>query len=161
MDSNIGFGETPYEYEELESLFLTAVDAMSKGDEKKAAQSFRQVLEKDPRLPEPRLELAVILYRQGDLGEAEQQIRFALEQIEHGWQWLDNFEPSQLHAHALILLGTILIEGLTQGTQDVVGDRDVSAWVEAESAFKKALELDPENQDARAALAGFKANRKR
>lgn len=150
----------PYEQAALEADFLAAVDALAADRVADAEAGFRKVLAGDPRLPEPRLELAVILYRRGDLEEAEAQARLGLEQIELGWQWLDNFEEGQLHAHALNLLGEILVASVS-GAGEGAGEAmpDPTLWKEAERLFKRALEADPQHEAARSNLAGFRRRR--
>lgn len=150
----------PYEQLELEGLFMEGVEAMQKGETSRAEESFRAVLLKDPRLPEPRLELAMILFRRDDMEEAEEQARFALEQIEKGWHWLDVMTDEELHAHALTLVAEILVARTSgDGVEVVDGEVLRETWTEAERMLRRAVQLDPHNGDALRGLAGFKARR--
>lgn len=150
----------PYEQMELEAVFMEGVEAMQGGDIPRAEVCFRSVLVKDPRLPEPRLELAMILFRREDLEEAEEQARFALEQVEKGWHWLDVMTDEELHAHALTLLAEILTaRTLAEGLEVADGETLQETWSEAERLLRRAVQLDPHNGDALRGLAGFKSRR--
>lgn len=151
-------GEGPYEQQALEESFLKAIEAMGAGRGDDAEALLRQVLAGDPRLPEPRLELAVLLYRRGALEEAEAQARMGVDQVERGWQWLENFEEGQLHAHALNVLGEIILASFGEDGA-VASESAPERWREAERLFKRAVELDPDNGDAHSNLAGFRRRR--
>ena len=154
--------EVPYEHGALEARFLKAVEAFSEGRTEAAELGFREVLMGDPRLPEPRLELAVVLFQKGQSEEAEAQARMALDQVQKGWCWLENFSPEALEAHASNLLGEVLLHRLAEGElADLPGDELVGKWKEAEGLFKRAVSLDPDNGQALANIAGFKAQRRK
>ena len=160
MDKN---WQAPYEQGDLEAAFLGAVEAMGQGDLESAETGFRTVLLGDPRLPEPRLELAVILYRRTELEEAEEQARLALDQLERGWHWLDNFEPSQLQSHGHNLLGEIILASAGGNEKESLPSADVldERWAEAEACFKRAVGLDPSNREAARNLSGLRRQRRK
>lgn len=152
------FGEAlPYEQGHLEARFLEGAEAFAAGKIDLAEAAFREVVLGDPRLPEPRLELAVLLFRKGDLEEAEVQARLALEQVERGWQWLENFEEGQLLSHALNLLGEILVARAAADDAPVgEGEEVFDHWKETERLFRRAVDADPSNSEAKANLIGFR-----
>ncbi len=147
-------------YDELETMFMDAVQARNAGDEARAEGLFKQILSAEPRMAEPRLELASIHLKRGDLDEAEAHAREALVQLERGWRWLDTLSDEQMMAHACNLLGEILKQ---QSSRDDVlrrGDAAIKAiWQEAGELFERAAEADPDNAEAIANYIGFKKQR--
>lgn len=147
-------------YEHLEKTFMEAVEANNSGRIEQAEALFKQILTEEPRMAEPRLELASIYLRREALGEAEAQAREALEILERGWRWLEDLSEEQLLGHACNLLGEILKQ---QSTSDEVmsqGDAAIrERWQEAGELFERAAELDPENPDIMSNYYGFKKQR--
>jgi tetratricopeptide (TPR) repeat protein len=134
----------------LETRFLQALEARGRGDVDGAAELLRGVLKVDPRLAEPRLELANILLETGQLVEAEDQVREALTTLQGGGRWTEDLDDSQLQSLAWGTLGEALRR--RADTDDVVfgpAEAYVALVEEAERAFHKALDLDPDNEHAR------------
>lgn len=144
-------------YEALEKLFMDAVNANNEGDQQTATTLFKEILKVEPRMAEPRLELAVIYLRQNMLETAESYAREAVSYLERGWRWLDNLTDEQILGHAYNTLGEILKarsttdEILSQGTETIK-----QYWEEAGDLFEKAAELDSENADIMSNYYGFK-----
>ncbi len=135
--------------QELEELWLGAVEARQDGRDDQAADLLRQILAAEPRLAEPRLELAHMAIQRGDLEEADEQAAMAVDILSRGGQWIDDLPGAQLEAFALNLLGEIRYaraELIAAGEDREAFD---TLWNEAADAFARASALDPENADAR------------
>lgn len=147
-------------YEKLEKIFLEAVEANNAGRADDALRLFKEILAEEPRMSEPRLEIASILLRRGDLEEAEAQAREGLDYVERGWRWLENLTDEQLLAHACNLLGEILKQ---RSVSDAVMRQGEAAmrqlWKEAGELFERGAEADPENPEVMANYLGFKKQR--
>ena len=80
--------------------FLDGVKAFEAGDVDGAAETFRRILKREPRLAEPRVELGRILIETGQLHEAEAEIREAIRILEGGGLWIETLleEHSQTHS---------------------------------------------------------------
>ncbi len=135
--------------QELEAIWLQAMEAREKNLDEEARQLFHSILKQEPRLAEPRLELAHIEIERGQLQEAEEQTRLALEILNNGGQWTADLEPNILLSFGWNLLGEILFRQSEELATSPDRDRFEGIWNDAAAAFKKALELDPENGDAR------------
>jgi tetratricopeptide (TPR) repeat protein len=143
----------PFEETDLshaESMFDEAATLMREGDLDRAKDLFKQVLEADPRLPEPYLELAIVAREDGDLDLAVAEARMGLELLEKGGQWLESLSEHVVLAHARNLLGELLIEAAQQGDTPLDPERFAPLWNEAVALFESARETDPDNADARA-----------
>jgi len=128
----------------LEPKFLKALEDRQSGRVDAALEAFRDLLKVEPRLPEPRMELARILLEIGRLDDAEAEAREALRVLEAGGQWNDDLPEHVVRSLAWSLVGEILKE--RAATDDVVfGDPDRFKEIIAQSraAFAKAAELDP------------------
>lgn len=148
-------------YQSLESIFMKAVEANNAGNIPDARRFFKEVLEQDPRLPEPRLELATLAMREGDLREAEAQAREGLQQLERGWKWLEDLTDDQMLAHACNLLGEILKQLSTSDEVMQQGDSAMRAlWAEAGELFERAVELDADNPDVMSNYTGFRKTKR-
>ncbi len=147
---------TNEDYSALEETFTQAVTAHTHGDEDRALTLFKKVLSIDPRLPEARLEVAMILLRRGRLDEAEAQAREALEQVEKGWRSLDAFTDEQLLAHASNLVAEILKARIGDDNAALRPDAMRALWEEAGRLVARAAELDPDNPDVMRNYYGFK-----
>lgn len=135
---------------EAEVLFMEGARASNADQLELATQKFKEVLKLEPRLAEPRLELAVLALRQQDLDEAEEQAREAIERLELGWQWLDVLSEDQLKAHACTLLGEILLaRALSPQSQGMTDEEMRGLWNETSQLFDRAVALDPHNADAK------------
>lgn len=130
----------------LEQAFALRGD----GKHDAAAELLREILQADPRLAEPRLELAHIAAERSDWEEAEEQARAALMILKSGGQWTASLPAEQMLSFATNLLGEVIYRGLQDG--DLIF-RDAAAfterWNEASALFEAAAALDPTNADAK------------
>lgn len=134
---------------ELEAQWLEAMQLRQDGQDARAEELFRRILAREPRLAEPRLELAHIEMARGHLGDAEEHARMAVGVLERGGQWIDDIEPNRLLAFACNLLGEVLRQRAEELA--LAEDRETfhKAWNGAADAFARAIALDPENREAR------------
>ena len=142
--------------EGLDDQFMDGTKRMAAGDIDAAAEIFRRILSTEPRLAEPRVELARILIETSQLKEAEAEIREAIRILENGGQWIDAFSENQVLSVAYGILAEVL-RVLAEGDELVFGDPETWRNVvdEAHAAFRKARELDPENAHADYWAGGF------
>ncbi len=135
--------------EELEGLWLAGIEARQEERDEDAAECFRKILATEPRLAEPRLELAHMALARGDLEEATEHARMAVDILGRGGQWIDDLQGPQLESFAHNLLGQILFERAELVAADPDQEVFEGLWSEAASAFARAVELDPDNIEAR------------
>lgn len=129
---------------ELGPAFLKALAARSAGRVDEALEAFRALLRAEPRLAEPRLEIARILLEMGRLDEAEAEAREALRILEAGGQWSEDIPEHVMLALGWALLGEILKE--RAASDDVVfGDPGTFETLlrQSRAAFERAAMLDP------------------
>ena len=133
----------------LAQRFQQALRAREQGDIDSAAELLRGILKAEPRLAEPRMELAHILLSTGQLDEGEEQARDAIRILESGGQWTDDLPEDVLLALAYDTLGEAL---RLRADSDAVVFGPESAWLalvsEARTIFRKASALDPDNDHA-------------
>ena len=136
--------------EALEPRMRTALALRQQGEDGKAQELLREIVHTDPRLPEPRLELAHLAAVRGDWLEAQAQARLGVQLLRAGGQWTADLPPSTLLAFAINLLGETVVRPLEEGDLFLV-DRPafVAAWNEAAALFDEAARLDPGNEEAR------------
>jgi len=146
----------------LDEQFMQGVTRMEKGDIDGAAELFRRVLQAEPRLAEPRIELARILIETRQVDEAEAEIREAIRLLESGGQWLDAIPEHQVQSIAYGLLAEAL---RLRGEADEIVFGDPETWRaivdESHAAFRKARELDPENSHAEYWASSFDLDAKK
>ena len=149
MDDSIDIDAAEGHLDGLGQQFLAGIKAMQDGDVDAAAECFRRILKSEPRLAEPRIELARILMETAQLKEAEAEIREAIRILESGGQWIDELEPNQVLSVGYGILAEIL-RTLAQADEAVFGDPEVWRKLvdEAHAVFQKARELDPKNAHA-------------
>lgn len=135
---------------ELAKSMVKALRLRANGRDLEAVRVLKEILAVEPRLAEPRLELAWFAAGREDWQEAQEQARFAVEILDAGGQWTDDLPPEQLLAFALTLLGEVIVRPLEEGDLFLV-DRGgfTSQWNEAAALFARAVKLDEENEDAR------------
>lgn len=133
----------------LQARFQQALVARERDDVDGAAELLRSVLAAEPRLAEPRLELAHILMNTRQLDEAEEQAREALRILQTGGQWTDDIDEDTLLSHAYTTLAEILRQRADDDTI-IFGDPEAFQKLQSESRtlFRKASALDPNNQHA-------------
>lgn len=133
----------------LNQRFLEALALREKHDVDGAAEALRGILKVEPRLAEPRLELARILLDIGQADVAEEESREAIRILEGGGQWTDDLPEPVLQSLAWDLLGECI---RTQTDSDEMVFGDPAVWVarlgQARDAYRRAAELDPENSHA-------------
>lgn len=133
----------------LAERFEEAMGKRREGKDDEAKSLLRKLLELEPRLPEPRLELAHIAFRDNDLDDAEGHVRVAVERLREGGQWTAALPANELLAYALNFLGEILIastQAALDGEPKVDKDAYLTAWNEAAKVFNEAHELDPRDE---------------
>lgn len=142
---------TPLEthLQELEALFLAALEVRRRGNVDKAVELLSDVLKKEPRLAEPRLELGRIQLEMGRLDEAEAQTREALGVLKAGGQWVEDIPENVLLSLAHNQLAELL-RRRAESDEVVFGDPEVfrALLKEAQSHFDEAGRLDPSNEHA-------------
>lgn len=141
----------------LPALALRLSEALrlrADGKDPEAAPILHEILRADPRLAEPRLELAHIAASTEDWEEAEGHARLALQTLRLGGQWSEDVEPQVLLSFAANLLGEILFRSV-EGGDLFLADQAAFArvWNEAAALFTEAASLDPDHADARSNAA--------
>lgn len=150
MDIDDGYGLL----EELGKQFVTALQLKEAGRLDRAEDELRAILRVEPRLPEPRMELARLLLDADRLDDAEDQAREALDALEQGGAWTEEVPEHTVKSIAHATLAEILRRKADE--DDVVfGDPDAfrALLAEARDHFAKAAELDP--SDATASYYAF------
>lgn len=138
------------EQEALEALgarFLQALADKDAGRLDDAEDALAGILKEEPRLPEPRMELARILLDTARLTDAETHARLALEHLEAGGRWTDMLPEGVVEAMAHALLAEILRRRLEE--DDVIfGSRErfEAMLAESKALFAKAHALDPSDE---------------
>jgi tetratricopeptide (TPR) repeat protein len=135
--------------DELSRRFLAALAAKEAGRIDEAEEALRRVLRVEPRLPEPRIELARILLDTDRLDEAEEEAREGLAQLEISGPWSEDLEPDVVAALGKALLAECLRR---QAEEDdvVFGDPERFRAIvsEARALFAEAARLDPSDEYA-------------
>jgi len=142
--------ESPEDHlEELGRRFAKALALREKGDDAGARPLFEEILRNEPRLAEPRLELAHIHLLADRFSEAGEHARLAVATLRAGGQWTEDIEPKALLSFAVNLLGETIVRELEEG-EVFLTDREafVQRWNEASRTFEEALEIDAGNVDA-------------
>lgn len=135
--------------DELGRRFLGALAHKEAGRLDQAEDGLRAILRQEPRLAEPRLELARILLDTDRLEEAEDHAREALDVLVNGGQWTDDLPENVVQALAHATLAELLRRKADE--DDVIfGDPDAFKAIvrEAKEHFAKAAALDPRDEYA-------------
>jgi tetratricopeptide (TPR) repeat protein len=133
--------------------FVEALRLREEGRTDAAVEALQGILRVEPRLAEPRMELARIWLDAGRLDDAESEIREAIRLLETGAQWTDDLPESVVLALAWALLGEVLKE--RAATDDVVfgPEEGFRTLIEQSgAAYARAHALDP--SDTYAGLLG-------
>jgi len=134
---------------ELEVLFMKALELREKGKIEGAQKTFKEILHREPRLAEPRLELACMLLEANQLDEAESEARESLRILDAGGQWTLDIAEHELKAHACLVLGEVLRRRLEED-EAIFGDAETYRKLadEARGLYARAAELNPEDAEA-------------
>jgi tetratricopeptide (TPR) repeat protein len=134
----------------LEGRFLEACALVRDGRAEEALAAFAAVLRVEPRLAEPRMERARLLLEDGDLEEAEAEVREAIRILEAGGAWLEDPPEEVVLGMAHTLLGEVILR--RADTDEFVHGppaRLAALHREAADVFRQAAALDPGNDHAR------------
>lgn len=129
--------------------FLAALEHKEEGRLDEAEEALRDILKVEPRLPEPRMELARILLDTDRLGPAEEHAREALRLLESGGMWTEMLPEDVVKSVAHALLAEVLRRHADE--DDVIfGDPERFHALVAESKdhFEKAAQLDASDATA-------------
>lgn len=140
--------ETPETHlEGLGDAFMAALRFREAGRADDALAAFAAVLRTEPRLAEPRMEIARIYLEMGRLEEAEVEAREAVRILTAGGAWTVEIPEATLLAMAWAIVGAILKE--QAASDDVVFAEDPGRFADliaqSSAAFAKAAELDPDD----------------
>lgn len=141
---------------EMIPMLEGALELRRRGKVEQAERILRHILETEPRLAEPRLEIAHIAIGRTDLDEAEGQLRVAIDVLRSHGQWTLDVDPDALMSYALNFLGEVLISVFEDPDNDEFDEGLFSIWNEAAGFFAEAAELDPQNEDAALNASRFK-----
>lgn len=129
---------------ELGPRFVEALRLREAGRTDAAVEALQAILRTEPRLAEPRMELARAWLEMGRLDDSESEVREAIRLLEMGAQWTDDLPESVVLALAWALLGEVLKE--RAATDDVVfgPEEGFRTLIEqSRAAFARAHALDP------------------
>ncbi len=137
------------ELDALGERFLDALTSVRAGNMDAAEDALRAILNVEPRLPEPRLELARILLDSDRLEDAEAQAREARGYLEADGQWTDDLPANVVLALCYGLIAEILRRRADEDNV-IFGDPDAfrALVTESQELFTKASELDPSDEYA-------------
>jgi tetratricopeptide (TPR) repeat protein len=137
------------ELDALGEQFLDALKWVRDGNIDGAEDALRAILNVEPRLPEPRLELARLLLDTDRLEEAEAQAREARGYLEADGQWTDDLPANVVLALCYGLIAEILRRRADEDNV-IFGDPDAFRAIvdESQTLFSKAAELDPSDEYA-------------
>lgn len=142
-------GQREAHLQDLGTRFLGALERARRGDVDGAAEELRAVLKAEPRLAEPRIELARILLATDQPEEAAEQADEAIRILDGGGIWTEDLPEAVVKGVAWDLKGEALRR---QSDRDEVVFGDPERWRElteqARAAFRRAAELDPSNAHA-------------
>lgn len=133
----------------LGARFLGGIEYLRKGRIDDAIKVFGGILAVEPRLAEPRMELARIYLDTGRLPEAEAEAQEALRLLEAGAQWLEEIPEAVMLGLAHGLLAEIYRQ-IADSDEVIFGapERFHAMTRQAREHFVKAATQDPENQHA-------------
>ena len=133
-----------------ERAFMRAMELRRAGKGDEALRELEGIRRREPRYPEPHLEIGRILYEREQWEEAEAEVREAIRLLDLGGQWLDEIPEGAMQAMCWSLLGEVLKE--RAATDEVVfGDPEgFHALIrESRAAFERAAQLDPDDLASR------------
>ena len=133
--------------EALGERFTLALNLKDRGDIDRAEELFLEILRAEPRLPEPRMELARLLLDTDRIEDAEGHARLALDHLKAGGRWTDMLPDGVVESIAHALLAEILRRRLED--DDVIfGDPATfkALLTESREHFAAAHRLDPTDE---------------
>lgn len=133
---------------DLADKMQDALKAHREGKTKRSERLLREIVQTEPRLAEPRLELAHIAAGRADWTEAREQARLAVEVLRAGGQWTTDLEPGEVLGFALNLLGEVIVRDLDDAERLRDEEEFHALWNEAAHAFDEARRADPTSADA-------------
>jgi len=127
--------------------FMEALAAKDAGSVDAAEETLLAILKQEPRLPEPRMELARIHLDTERIESAEAHARTALEHLEAGGQWTDMLPEDVVKSVAHALLAEILRRRLEDDAVIFGDPAEFKALLaESKTHFSRARELDPTDE---------------
>lgn len=131
----------------LGETFTVAMGLKERGDIDSAEELFLEILRAEPRLPEPRMELARLLLDTDRLSDAETHARLALEHLASGGRWTDVLPDGVVESIAHALLAEILRRRL-EDDDIIFGDPSAfqAMLTESREHFATAHRLDPTDE---------------
>lgn len=136
--------ERDADLQSLQPRFMAALALRERGKVDEAVELLRGVLRDEPRLAEPRMELARIHLVAGRLEEAEAEAREAIRLLEAGGQWTDDLPEGVVQSIAWATLGEVLKERAS--TDEVVFGPEATfreLVEQSRAAYTRAHALDP------------------
>ncbi len=144
------FDHDAREAEALEALgarFMAALRLEEAGKLDEAEDELRAILRAEPRLPEPRMQLARRMLEAGRLDDAEENAREALLHLEKSGPWTDEIPPDTVRAVAHAQLAEILRRKADEDDLIFGAPEVFAATVEESRAhFEAAAALDPSDE---------------
>ena len=139
-----------HESDQLEKLgqdFLAALTLVQNGHVNAAFDAFTAILRTEPRLAEPRMELARLLLDTDRADEAEEHARQALDDLSNHGQWVEDLAENTVLAMAHALLAEALRRRIEEDDL-IFGDPEQfkRTLKESQTHFAKAAELDPSDE---------------
>lgn len=150
----------PFEDDEIDNQETGALDALGKrflaaladkdaGRIDRAEDELRAILALEPRIAEPRIELARILLDTDRIEEAEEHAREGLAHLIASGVWIEDIPPNVVLGLAHALLAEVLRR---RADDDDVIFGDAAIWKglieESKTHFAKAAEHDPADEYA-------------
>ena len=133
----------------LEFKFLEAIQAHQNNDLDKAERINKAVLEVEPRLVEPNLELAYITLRREQFEDAQAYAEEAIRLCSLHGHWMDNFTDDELLSLSYSALGESL--RFQAQTDEVIFEKPekfAQLMEQAKDAYNKAASINPSNEFA-------------
>jgi len=141
------FDILPHESDQLEQLgkdFMAALALKESGQVNASYDALTEILKKEPRLAEPRMELARLLLDTDRVEEALEHARHALGDLNNHGQWIDDIPENTIKALSHALVAEALRRRIDEDDL-IFGDPEefTKALNESREHFAKAAELDP------------------
>ena len=130
--------------EQLGKDFMVAMQLKESGQVDSALEALQAILKVEPRLAEPRMEMARIYLDVDRTTDAEENAKQALEDLGNHGQWVDTLDEGVI----LALAHALVAEALRRRAEEddiIFGDPEVFKKMlnDSRNHFAKASELDP------------------